>query len=81
MAIIQFSKAEKEAVIPKIKLYFSEELDQKIGDFDAEFLLDFFSEEIGAYFYNRGIYDAQALLSKQCDNLQESFYALEKPTD
>nr|WP_233449279.1 DUF2164 family protein [Xanthomonas perforans] len=28
---------------------------QQIGRFDAEFLLDFFTEEVGAYFYNRGI--------------------------
>ncbi|MCF5942772.1 DUF2164 domain-containing protein, partial [Xanthomonas perforans] len=37
------------------QLYFTEELKQQIGRFDAEFLLDFFTEEVGAYFYNRGI--------------------------
>ena len=62
MSKIEFSKQEKAIIIDKIQLYFKEELDQDIGQFDAEFLLDFFSEEVGAYYYNRGIYDAQAIV-------------------
>jgi len=58
MAEIEFSKDEKEIITQKIQTYFSEELDQNIGQFDAQFLLDFFSEEISPYFYNRGLYDA-----------------------
>lgn len=76
-----FSADEKQQIVKKIKLYFQEELDQDIGNFDAEFLIDFFAEEIGGYFYNRGIYDAQALLSQKIEELAESLYELEKPTD
>jgi|GEM_PF-326557 len=43
MSKIKFSKDEKDIIVGKIKLYFTEELDHKIGQFDAEFLLDFFS--------------------------------------
>ena len=64
MSKIEFSKQEKEIIIGKVQLYFTEKLDQDIGQFDAEFLLDFFSEEVGAYFYNRGLLDAQAVLEK-----------------
>ena len=78
---IAFSTAEKEVIVRKIKLYFSEELQQQIGSFDAEFLLDFFAKEIGAYFYNRGLYDAQALLSKQLEDIQDAIYQLERPTE
>jgi uncharacterized protein (DUF2164 family) len=78
---IAFSPAEKEVIVRKIKLYFSEELQQQIGSFDAEFLLDFFAKEIGVYFYNRGLYDAQALLSKQLDDIQDAIYQLERPTE
>ena len=39
---IEFSQEEKDQLIPKIKMYLKEELDQEIGNFDAEFLLDFF---------------------------------------
>ena len=78
---IAFSAAEKEVIVRKIKLYFSEELQQQIGHFDAEFLLDFFAREIGAYFYNRGLYDAQAALSKKLDDIQDVIYQLERPTE
>lgn len=81
MSDIEFSKEEKDIIVKKIIMYFSEELDQKIGQFDAQFLLDFFAEEIGPYFYNRGLYDAQSLLEKRMDDLAEAIYALEKFTE
>lgn len=31
-------------------MYLSEELDKEIGQFDAQFLLDFISEEMGPYY-------------------------------
>ncbi|MBD8872373.1 DUF2164 domain-containing protein [Rhodanobacter sp. DHB23] len=81
MPDIQFSTDEKEILVRKIKLYFTEELKQEIGRFDAEFLLDFFAGEIGGYFYNRGLYDAQAILSGKMDELGEAIYQLERPTE
>ena len=78
---ITFSQAEKDVIVRKIKLYFSEELQQQIGSFDAEFLLDFFAKEIGAYFYNRGLYDAQAILSKKMDDSQDAIYQLARQTE
>ncbi|MBD8879015.1 MULTISPECIES: DUF2164 domain-containing protein [Rhodanobacter] len=81
MPDIQFSSDEKEILVRKIKLYFTEELKQEIGRFDAEFLLDFFAGEIGGYFYNRGLYDAQAILSGKLDELGEAIYQLERPTE
>ncbi len=81
MSEIEFSKGEKEVIINKIKLYFSEELNQEIGQFDAQFLLDFFAEEIGGYFYNRGLYDAQAILEKRLSEITDAIYDLEKITD
>ncbi|MBD8899880.1 DUF2164 domain-containing protein [Rhodanobacter sp. DHG33] len=81
MPDIQFSSDEKEILVRKIKLYFTEELKQDIGRFDAEFLLDFFAAEVGAYFYNRGLYDAQAILSSKMDELGEAIYQLERPTE
>lgn len=80
MADIKFSKEEKDEITKKIYIYFQEELDQELGRFDAEFLLDFFTKEIGPYFYNRGLYDAQAILAKRADDLAEAILALEKPT-
>lgn len=79
MSEITFSKAEKEEIVNKVKMYFREELEQDIGGFDAEFLIDFFAGEVGAYFYNRGLYDAQAILAGKLEELGDSILELEKP--
>lgn len=81
MTAIDFSKDEKALIVRKIQLYFSEELQQQIGQFDAEFLLDFISQELGAYYYNRGLHDAQAALSAKLDDIHDAIYQLEQATD
>jgi len=72
MADITFSKEELAAITGRIQLYFREEL--------AQLLLEFFAEEIGGYFYNRGLYDAQALLNDKLEDISDALYQLEKPT-
>ncbi|MBB3804780.1 DUF2164 domain-containing protein [Xanthomonas cannabis] len=81
MTDIKFTDAERAAITRKIQLYFTEELRQEIGRFDAEFLLDFFAGEVGAYFYNRGVHDAQAIIAGKLEDLGEAVYQLERPTD
>lgn len=81
MADIKFTPAEKAAITQKIKLFFSQELKQEIGRFEAEFFLDFFSEEIGSYYYNRGLYDAQTIIAAKLEDLQDVDLQLEKPTE
>ncbi|MGB5517867.1 MAG: DUF2164 domain-containing protein [Gammaproteobacteria bacterium] len=81
MSEIEFSKQEKEIIAKKIQLHFKEALNQEIGQFDAQFLLDFFSEEIGAYFYNRAFFDAQTMLESRLESVSEAIYELEKITD
>lgn len=80
MAIIEFSKEEKDIIIAKVQRYFEDELHQELGKFDAEFLTDFFSEEIGAYFYNRGLNDAKTVLENKLLDISDALYEIEKPT-
>ncbi|MEH6625239.1 MAG: DUF2164 domain-containing protein [Motiliproteus sp.] len=80
MSDIKFSKEEVDRVVSKVKGYFNDELDQDIGGFEAEFLIDFFAKEIGPYFYNRGLSDANTLFSEKVDELSYSIQELEKPT-
>ncbi len=80
MSKVDFSKDEKAIIVRKLKMYFNEELDQDLGQFDAEFLLDFFSEEVGAYYYNRGLYDARSVLEDKLETITEAIYEIEKPT-
>tara|TARA_R100001377_G_scaffold32599_1_gene17768 strand:+ start:1453 stop:1710 length:258 start_codon:yes stop_codon:yes gene_type:complete len=83
MNTIKFSSTETELLVTKIQNYFSEELDQDLGQFDAEFLLDFFSKEVGAHFYNRGLSDAQTVIAAKLENVsemvQEGISEIEKP--
>tara|TARA_R110001592_G_scaffold191253_1_gene437395 strand:- start:1262 stop:1516 length:255 start_codon:yes stop_codon:yes gene_type:complete len=80
VAEIKFSDEEKQAIGQKVQRYVAEELDLEIGQFDAEFLLDFFTQEIGEYFYNRGLYDAQAVLETKIEEVGEAIMQLEKAT-
>lgn len=79
MSIIEFSKEEKQQLIPLVQQYLKDELDCEAGSFDAEFLLDFFNEQVGAHIYNRALADVHALLNQQIENMSDSIYDLEKP--
>ncbi|TWX68714.1 DUF2164 domain-containing protein [Colwellia demingiae] len=83
MSTIKFSSTETEQLVAKIQGYFAKELDQDLGQFDAEFLLDFFSKEVGAHFYNRGLFDAQVIIAAKLEDVsemvQEGISEIEKP--
>ena len=78
--MIKFTREEKNRIIPKIQTYLLQELDKEIGSFEAEFLLDFFSEEVGGFFYNRALSDVHALLANQMESMADRLYELEQPT-
>lgn len=80
MKPIKFSREETKAIVGEIQDYFRDELDQQIGPIPSEMLMMFFVEKMGAYFYNRGIYDAQALVRERMDNLTDDLFGLEQPT-
>jgi uncharacterized protein (DUF2164 family) len=80
MKPIKFDREETKAIVGEIQDYFRVELDQSIGAIPAEMLMQFFADKMGAYYYNRGLYDAQALIRKQVDSLSDEIFALEQPT-
>ena len=80
MSEIEFSKEEKQVLVDRIRDYFATELNQELGQFDAEFLLDFMVKELGQAIYNRGLYDAQAVMQSHIDAVMESIYEIEKST-
>jgi len=76
--IIKFAKPQQELLTQKLQQYFARELNSDLGGFDAQFLLDFIAQEIGVYFYNQGLLDAQTVLSKKVDDIQDAIEQLEK---
>lgn len=77
---IAFNKQEKEILVSKLQAYMTKELEFDLGQFDAEFLIDFISEELGNYYYNRGVYDAKARVDDKVNEISEALYDIEKPT-
>ena len=78
MSNIEFSPQQKALVIEKMQKYMQTELNIELEQFDADFLLDFISKEMGSLYYNQGLYDAQAVLADKMDTLTDAIYQLEK---
>ena len=78
MSKIEFTKQETHTMVVKLQSYFNDELDQEIGQFEAEFLLDFFAKNIGSHFYNNGLAAARILFESKLSTIDEELYAIEK---
>ena len=78
MSKIEFQAQHKEQLIQKLQKYMSQELDVELGQFDADFLLDFISKEMGNFYYNQGLYDAQTVLADRTESLTDAIYQLEQ---
>jgi uncharacterized protein (DUF2164 family) len=77
MKKISFEKPERAAIVSKLQRYFVDEMDQSIGVIPAELLLNFFTEQVGAFYYNQGLADAQKVLARAVDNINDEIYGLE----
>ena len=78
MLKIEFTKEELVLMVDKLQNYFEDELNQELGQFDAEFLLNFFSKGIGAVYYNKGLHDAHAIFQSKIESIDEEIYSIEK---
>jgi uncharacterized protein (DUF2164 family) len=81
MSDIQISNEQKKIILTKLQDYFNDELSQELSTFEAEFLLEFLTVKIGPYFYNQGLYDAQAVFSSKQDIITDAIYEIEQPID
>lgn len=79
--MITFTPEQRNELIQRVRTYCEGELSLELGRFDVEFLVDFFTKEIGPVYYNQGLFDAVAMLDKRVDDLRESMLTLEqRPT-
>ena len=65
----------------RIQAHVQDEFDLELGRFEAEGVAAFFSNVLGPQFYNRGLHDAQALLTKQVDLFNDAVYQLERTSE
>jgi uncharacterized protein (DUF2164 family) len=78
MKPIVFSREETADIVTRLRGYFRDELEFDLAGLPAEMLLDFLSREIGPFFYNRGVYDAQAVVAKKAEDISEALAGLER---
>ncbi|HEI6903536.1 DUF2164 domain-containing protein [Yersinia enterocolitica] len=79
MANITFTREQTQRMTDKLQRYLEQEHNIELEDFDAEFLLQFISRELGAHFYNQGINDAIAQVEAKILDISDSILWLEKP--
>ena len=78
MPRIELKEDEKAEAIEKLKDYCQQELQIELGSFDAQFLLEFFIENLGWSIYNQGLADAFGLLESSVEELSEKIYELQQ---
>lgn len=78
MKPIAFTREEVAAITPKLQGYVRDELDVDMGQLPAEMMLEFLAREIGPFFYNRGLYDAQAVVAVRAEDISEAIAGLER---
>ena len=66
---IELNKEARKQAIASIERYFSENMDERIGNIQAAALLNFFLEDVGPCVYNQAIADAQQRLQTRVDEL------------
>ena len=72
------SREEKERLLLKIQRHLSDEVDVELGRFEAEALVDLVADLLGPHYYNKGLRDAQALLARQVDQINDALYEMER---
>ena len=78
MKPIVFSREETADIVGKLRAYLRDELEIDLAVLPAEIMLDFLGREIGPFFYNRGLYDAQAVVAKKAEDIVEAIAGLER---
>ena len=53
--MINISRKNKDKITQDLQEWFRKNLDQEIGNLDAEFLLDYFTENLGGFYYNQAL--------------------------
>lgn len=71
---IEFNEQRRKLLIEKVQVYFTNEMDESIGELKAGFLVDFFLEQMGAAIYNQAIDDAHAFIQDKLIDLEGTLY-------
>ena len=74
---IKLSEEIEDRLVASIQRYFSQNMDEEMGDLKTRLLLDFCIKEIGPPIYNQAITDAQSHLQDKVAEMDGACHALE----
>ncbi len=63
------NKQQREEVAHQLQKYFDDNLEESISGLQAGLLVDFIEEEVGKYFYNKGVEDSMVALKEKVEDL------------
>ncbi|SIR07129.1 Uncharacterized conserved protein, DUF2164 family [Rhizobium sp. RU33A] len=72
------SREDMERLLQKVQRHLSDDAEVELGRFEAEALVDLVAALIGPFYYNKGLRDAQALLARQVDQINDALYEMER---
>ncbi len=78
MSGIELERDERDEAVECIKSHFAKEREEERGDLAATFLLDFISEQIAPFSYNRELSDAQQPLARAATSLDSELDAAKR---
>jgi uncharacterized protein (DUF2164 family) len=79
MVTIELDETVRDELVSRLQRYFEDELKLEIGSFDAQFLLDFFAEQVACHYYNQGLADALKAVGSKFEEIADLVYQLEQP--
>lgn len=72
------SREDKGRLLLKVQRHLADEAEVELGRFEAEALVDLVAALSGLFYYNKGLRDAQALLARQVDQINDALYEMER---
>jgi uncharacterized protein (DUF2164 family) len=63
------TKEQRREMTDDLKSFFLDELDMELSDMQVGFLVDFLSQNLSKYFYNRGVVDTMNALKDKTEDL------------
>ncbi len=78
MSEIEFTAKQKQEMSEAVQTYLMDECQIELGQFDSEFLFDFIVSTFGPAFYNKGVNDAQAVLHRKIQDIDDELYEIEQ---
>jgi uncharacterized protein (DUF2164 family) len=78
MSNITFDRTIKDQMTRDLQQYITDELAMDIGQFDAEFLLDFMLSNFGSDIYNKGLEDARSIIERKIVDVSDEIYEIEQ---